>query len=124
MWWPVPVYPVSKKLKNLVLSRNIISFDFGTVGGRYSVLSAVGAVPIALLCGFDLFEIFLNVKFDPFTDQQIKFTYNLLNGVTTNSNGKSVTKDNLEVDYDVGEVDFGEPGTNGQHSFYQLLHMG
>lgn len=40
------------------------------------------------------------------------------------SNGKSVTKDNLKVDYDVGEVDFGEPGTNGQHSFYQLLHMG
>jgi glucose-6-phosphate isomerase len=40
------------------------------------------------------------------------------------SNGKSMTKDNVEVDYPVGEVDFGEPGTNGQHSFYQLLHMG
>jgi glucose-6-phosphate isomerase len=40
------------------------------------------------------------------------------------SNGKSVTKDNLVVDYNVGEVDFGEPGTNGQHSFYQLMHMG
>jgi glucose-6-phosphate isomerase len=40
------------------------------------------------------------------------------------SNGKSVTKDNLQIDYDVGEIDFGEPGTNGQHSFYQLMHMG
>ena len=40
------------------------------------------------------------------------------------SNGKSMTKHNIEVDYPVGEVDFGEPGTNGQHSFYQLLHMG
>lgn len=40
------------------------------------------------------------------------------------SNGKCMTKHNIEVDYPVGEVDFGEPGTNGQHSFYQLLHMG
>ena len=40
------------------------------------------------------------------------------------SNGKYMTKHNIEVDYPVGEVDFGEPGTNGQHSFYQLLHMG
>jgi glucose-6-phosphate isomerase len=40
------------------------------------------------------------------------------------SNGKSVTRAGIEVDYPVGEVDFGEPGTNGQHSFFQLLHMG
>ena len=40
------------------------------------------------------------------------------------SNGKHVTRDGLTVDYAVGEVDFGEPGTNGQHSFFQLLHMG
>jgi glucose-6-phosphate isomerase len=35
-----------------------------------------------------------------------------------------MTKLGLEVDYPVGEIDFGEAGTNGQHSFYQLLHMG
>lgn len=40
------------------------------------------------------------------------------------SNGKSMTKYGYPVDYPVGEIDFGEPGTNGQHSFYQLLHMG
>eukprot|EP00527_Entomoneis_sp_CCMP2396_P002009 CAMPEP_0198141286 /NCGR_PEP_ID=MMETSP1443-20131203/4324_1 /TAXON_ID=186043 /ORGANISM="Entomoneis sp., Strain CCMP2396" /LENGTH=367 /DNA_ID=CAMNT_0043803995 /DNA_START=760 /DNA_END=1863 /DNA_ORIENTATION=- len=40
------------------------------------------------------------------------------------SNGKCMTKHGLEVDYLVGEIDFGEAGTNGQHSFYQLLHMG
>ena len=40
------------------------------------------------------------------------------------SNGKSVTRSGKRVDYLVGEVDFGEPGTNGQHSFFQLLHMG
>lgn len=35
-----------------------------------------------------------------------------------------MTKFGIPVDYPVGEIDFGEPGTNGQHSFYQLLHMG
>lgn len=40
------------------------------------------------------------------------------------SNGKKATKFGVNVDYPVGEVDFGEPGTNGQHSFFQLLHMG
>lgn len=35
-----------------------------------------------------------------------------------------MTKFGIPVDYNVGEIDFGEPGTNGQHSFYQLLHMG
>ena len=40
------------------------------------------------------------------------------------SNGKTMTKFGVEIEYPVGEIDFGEPGTNGQHSFYQLLHMG
>jgi len=40
------------------------------------------------------------------------------------SNGKKATKHGILIDYPVGEVDFGEPGTNGQHSFFQLLHMG
>jgi glucose-6-phosphate isomerase len=44
--------------------------------------------------------------------------------VSVESNGKSMTKHGVEVDYPVGEIDFGEAGTNGQHSFYQLLHMG
>ena len=40
------------------------------------------------------------------------------------SNGKIMTKFGVEANYNVGEIDFGEPGTNGQHSFFQLLHMG
>jgi glucose-6-phosphate isomerase len=40
------------------------------------------------------------------------------------SNGKRVTLDGRSVDYQTGPVYFGEPGTNGQHSFYQLIHQG
>ncbi len=40
------------------------------------------------------------------------------------SNGKSVTKDNEWVDYSTGPIIWGEPGTNGQHAFYQLIHQG
>ena len=44
--------------------------------------------------------------------------------VDMESNGKRVTRDGEAVDYDTGPVLFGEPGTNGQHSFYQLIHQG
>lgn len=40
------------------------------------------------------------------------------------SNGKSVTLQGSPLDYTTGEIVFGEPGTNSQHSFFQLLHMG
>jgi glucose-6-phosphate isomerase len=40
------------------------------------------------------------------------------------SNGKHVTLDGRPVDYDTGAIYWGEPGTNGQHSFYQLIHQG
>jgi glucose-6-phosphate isomerase len=40
------------------------------------------------------------------------------------SNGKHVTLDGAHVDYKTGAIFWGEPGTNGQHSFYQLLHQG
>ena len=40
------------------------------------------------------------------------------------SNGKYVTSDGAKVDYSTGSVVWGEPGTNGQHAFYQLLHQG
>jgi len=40
------------------------------------------------------------------------------------SNGKSVTKDGQPVTYSTGPIEWGEPGTNGQHSFYQLIHQG
>jgi glucose-6-phosphate isomerase len=47
-----------------------------------------------------------------------------LQQLTMESNGKSVRLDGSGVDYETGEVYWGEPGTNGQHAFYQLLHQG
>jgi glucose-6-phosphate isomerase len=47
-----------------------------------------------------------------------------LQQLTMESNGKSVTLDGVRVDYETGAVYWGEPGTNGQHSFYQLIHQG
>jgi glucose-6-phosphate isomerase len=40
------------------------------------------------------------------------------------SSGKHVTRDGVRVDYQTGPIYWGEPGTNGQHSFYQLIHQG
>ena len=47
-----------------------------------------------------------------------------LQQLTMESNGKSVRRDGAAVAYDTGAIFWGEPGTNGQHSFYQLLHQG
>ncbi|MBX7267324.1 glucose-6-phosphate isomerase [Micromonospora sp. Llam7] len=47
-----------------------------------------------------------------------------LQQLTMESNGKSVRTDGRPVSYDTGEIFWGEPGTNGQHAFYQLLHQG
>lgn len=133
-------------------------WDF--IGGRYSVCSAAGAVPISLLYGFDVFENFLkgansmdkhfvSAPFDknipvlmgllgvwnmsfmkyqsrttlPYAEALLKLPAHIQQ-LDMESNGKCMTKQGLEVDYPVGEIDFGEAGTNGQHSFYQLLHMG
>ena len=133
-------------------------WDF--VGGRYSVCSAAGAVPISLLYGFDVFEKFLSgarsidehfvsapfhknipvlmgllgvwntsfLKYKarvtlPYAEALLKLPAHIQQ-LDMESNGKFMTKHGLEVDYSVGEIDFGEAGTNGQHSFYQLLHMG
>jgi glucose-6-phosphate isomerase len=47
-----------------------------------------------------------------------------LQQLTMESNGKRVTREGRPVDYETGAVYWGEPGTNGQHSFYQLIHQG
>jgi glucose-6-phosphate isomerase len=47
-----------------------------------------------------------------------------LQQLTMESNGKHVTLDGSHVDYPTGQIYWGEPGTNGQHSFYQLIHQG
>ena len=57
-------------------------------------------------------------------EQYLKRFPAYLQQLTMESNGKHVTLDGKHVDYDTGAVYWGEPGTNGQHSFYQLIHQG
>jgi glucose-6-phosphate isomerase len=57
-------------------------------------------------------------------DQYLQRFPAYLQQLTMESNGKQVTRDGARVGYATGPVYFGEPGTNGQHSFYQLLHQG
>ena len=57
-------------------------------------------------------------------DQYLKRFPAYLQQLTMESNGKHVTLDGMRVDYQTGPIYWGEPGTNGQHSFYQLIHQG
>jgi len=57
-------------------------------------------------------------------EQYLKRFPAYLQQLTMESNGKHVTLDGKQVNYDTGPVYWGEPGTNGQHSFYQLIHQG
>lgn len=138
---------------------NIFPF-WDWVGGRYSVCSSVGAMPLALQYGFEQVQSFLegcrstdehflnapleknipimmglagiwNNNFlgyqsrviNPYSMNLAKFAAHIQQ-VDMESNGKRVTLEGTEVPYSLGEVNFGEPGTNGQHSFFQLLHQG
>lgn len=130
------------------------------VGGRYSVCSAVGVLPLSLQYGFPIVENFLkgassidqhfysapfennlpvllgllsiwNVSFLghparailPYCQALEKFAPHIQQ-VSMESNGKGVSIDGMVLPFEAGEIDFGEPGTNGQHSFYQLIHQG
>jgi glucose-6-phosphate isomerase len=57
-------------------------------------------------------------------EQYLKRFPAYLQQLTMESNGKHVTLDGEHVNYDTGPIYWGEPGTNGQHSFYQLIHQG
>jgi glucose-6-phosphate isomerase len=57
-------------------------------------------------------------------EQYLKRFPAYLQQLTMESNGKHVTLDGVQVDYATGPIYWGEPGTNGQHSFYQLIHQG
>ncbi|XAR61776.1 Glucose-6-phosphate isomerase [Bertholletia excelsa] len=130
------------------------------VGGRYSVCSAVGVLPLSLQYGFTVVEKFLkgassidqhfysapfdknipvllgllsiwNVSFLGYParailpySQALEKLASHIQQVSMESNGKGVSIDGVVLPYETGEIDFGEPGTNGQHSFYQLIHQG
>jgi glucose-6-phosphate isomerase len=57
-------------------------------------------------------------------EQYLKRFPAYLQQLTMESNGKHVTQDGTRVDYATGPIYWGEPGTNGQHSFYQMIHQG
>jgi glucose-6-phosphate isomerase len=129
------------------------------VGGRYSMLSAIGLSTMLaigpehygeLLAGahamdehfrtappernLPLLHGLLCVWYGDFFgaqtvavlpyDQYLKRFPAYLQQLTMESNGKSVTLEGERVDYETGAIFWGEPGTNGQHSFYQLIHQG
>jgi glucose-6-phosphate isomerase len=138
---------------------NIFGF-WDWVGGRYSVCSAVGALPLALQFGFNTVASFLAGAHDidehfataplrenlpallgllgvwnasflgygtrallPYSQALLKLAPHIQQ-VDMESNGKRVGLDGEVLDFEAGEINFGEPGTNGQHSFYQLIHQG
>lgn len=130
------------------------------VGGRYSVCSAVGVLPLSLQYGFPIVQKFLegassidnhfhtssfeknipvllgllsvwNVSFLGYParailpySQALEKLAPHIQQLSMESNGKGVSIDGVRLPYEAGEIDFGEPGTNGQHSFYQLIHQG
>ncbi|MFZ7128020.1 MAG: glucose-6-phosphate isomerase [Desulfobacterales bacterium] len=138
--------------------RSFHMFDF--IGGRYSVTSAVGGVPLSLFLGYERFEAFLKGAEEmdrhartapvernlPLTAALVAVWNNTFLGypsralipyaaplsrlaahiqqLSMESNGKSVSAHGRPVSYPTGAVIFGEPGTNAQHSFFQLIHQG
>lgn len=130
------------------------------VGGRFSVTSAVGVLPLAIHFGFDVVEQLLKgchemdqhfltapleqnlpmlmgllsvynasvldlecVAVLPYCQAMHRFAAHIQQ-LTMESNGKGVDIEGKTLGCQAGEIYFGEPGTNGQHSFYQLLHQG
>ncbi len=130
------------------------------IGGRYSVSSMVGGVPLAFVLGMDRFLEFLrgahamdkialsrNPKENlpllsalltiwnrnflghatcaviPYSAGLHRFPAHLQQ-LEMESNGKGVDKLGEKVHFDTGPIFWGEPGTNGQHSFFQLIHQG
>ena len=133
-------------------------FDY--IGGRYSVTSAVGGVPLSLLLGYDRFEQFLKGAEEmdlhaansparknlplvaalisvwnyfhlgykvqgviPYAAPLAKLAPHVQQ-LYMESNGKQVTASGDLMEEAAGFVVFGEPGTNAQHSFFQLAHQG
>eukprot|EP01071_Lankesteria_metandrocarpae_P011218 Lankesteria_metandrocarpae@DN5423_c0_g2_i1.p1 len=138
---------------------NVFGF-WDWVGGRYSVSSAVGVLPLALQYGYNEVEQFLKgahamdehfrsapmaknlpvlsalvahwntvhlghktLAVLPYCQALLRFPAHYQQ-LSMESNGKRVDKHGKVVPVTTGQVIFGEPGTNGQHSFYQLMHQG
>jgi phosphopyruvate hydratase len=140
-------------------SANVFGF-WDWVGGRFSVCSAVGVLPLALQYGFDIVREFLDgahamdqhfatapmeqnlptllglltvwnatcLGYEgyavlPYCQALVRFVAHIQQ-LDMESNGKRVQMDGTVCPTSTGAIYFGEPGTNGQHSFYQLMHQG
>mmetsp|Transcript_9973 Transcript_9973/g.13867 ORF Transcript_9973/g.13867 Transcript_9973/m.13867 type:complete len:680 (-) Transcript_9973:413-2452(-) len=142
-----------------IAPENIFIF-WDWVGGRYSVTSAVGLLPLSLAYGMDVVRQFLRGARSvdrhfmeapieknlpvllgliavwqstfqgyatraliPYAQALAKFAPHVQQ-ISMESNGKSVSTCGSAIPYECAEIEFGEPGTNAQHSFFQLLHQG
>jgi len=145
-----------------IKDENVFGF-WEWVGGRYSVSSAVGVLPLSLFYGFENVNEFLKGMNDldknfteeksvtkniavflgllgfynshvaghasrailPYCQALLRFPAHIQQ-CDMESNGKTVNRDGVRyaAGVDAGPIIFGEPGTNGQHSFYQLMHQG
>src|SRR5574337_1107353 len=114
-------------------TRNMFGF-WDWVGGRYSLWSAVG-LPIAIQIGREGFESLLegaHAMDRHFAEAPLEANMPVilallpayLQQLEMESNGKGVTREGAPVDTATCPVIWGEPGTNGQHAFFQLLHHG
>lgn len=154
----VAVSTALEKTKEFGISRVFGFWDW--VGGRFSVSSAVGVLPLAVHFGFPVVRKFLDGAHfvDTHFKNETNFTKNIpfmmglisvwnssflgiesnailpycqsltrfvahIQQVDMESNGKRVDLTGDPVPFPTGQIIFGEPGTNGQHSFYQLLHQ-
>ena len=87
------------------------------VGRNVPVLLGLIGIWYRNFLGFDTYAVL------PYSDDLGRFPA-YLQQLDMESNGKRVRRDGSEVTYDTGPIVWGEPGTNGQHAFYQLLHQG
>merc|ERR1711920_173235 len=138
---------------------NVFEF-WDWVGGRFSVCSAVGLLPLSLQYSYEVMSDFLNGAHDmdehffetplrenipvllgllgvwnstflnyesiavlPYCQALVRFVPHIQQ-LDMESNGKRVRMDGSDCATPTGAIYFGEPGTNGQHSFYQLMHQG
>ena len=156
----IAVSTAIEKCKAFGISEENIFGFWNWVGGRFSVCSAVGIVPLSLQYSYDVMSSFLDGAHDidehfftaplrenvpvilgllgvwnstfmgyatrallPYS-QALKRLPAHIQQVDMESNGKRVAIDGTALPFQSGEINFGEPGTNGQHSFYQLMHQG
>ena len=83
-------------------------------------------IPIVLACLGVLYNNFHNCETHaifPY-DDYLKYLPMYLQQADMESNGKNISKDSSEVNYNTGPILWGDVGTNGQHSFFQLIHQG